>query len=353
MTSISEALQKLLMDHDVTEIMIDGPSQVYIERNGKLENVDVCFAGEDQILSWANGLLSQHGLQPVDEAHPWVEHRLPNGDYVLVITRPVAVSGPCVVIMRPTRAPFGFRELVEWGCLSPAMLDFFEIVMQAKVSMLISGGSSSGKTTLARMIVELTPPAERLVIVGETGLSRILQVQHERMVNLEPPASGEITASELLRLTRHMRPDRIVYGELEGSEALEVLKLANRGHDGMLTTIHAESPRDALYRLETMITTAEPGLTLPAIRAQIAGALGLIVQQNLLEDGTRKVTSICEVQGIKGETIILQELFTWAQSALDADGRIVGTHKATGAIPSFASTLAAAGLTFPDGTFEP
>jgi pilus assembly protein CpaF len=233
------------------------------------------------------------------------------------------------------------------------MLDFFTVVMQAKVSMLISGGSGSGKTTLARMIVELTPATERLVIVGETGLSRILQVEHERMVCLEQPASGDISAGELLRLARHMRPDRIVYGELEGSEALDVLRLANRGHDGIVATIHAESPRDALYRLETMITTAEPSLTLPAIRAQVAGALGLIVQQSLLEDGTRKITSICEVQGIKGDTIILQDIFVWEQTSLDDKGRLIGTHKATGAIPSFVPALAAAGLTFPEGTFEP
>jgi pilus assembly protein CpaF len=346
-----------LEDDSVAEIMIDGPDRVYVEREGKLEDVDVCFADERQIVDWANGLLASHGCEPVGEGRPWVEGRLRSGDTVLVVVPPLAVSGPSVVIFKPPPVPLTFDQLLEWGCLSQSILDFFKVVMQAQLSVLIAGGTSSGKTTLTRLVVELVPEDERLVVVGEAGLTRFLQIRHERLVCLEAQASvasgaREMDMGELLRLAARMRPDRLVVGELAGAEVLEVLRLANVGYEGMVMTIHAAGPRDALTRLETMATIAEPGLTLPVIRAQIAEGIDLIVYQARLEDGSRRVLSISEVQGIKGDNVVLQELFAWEKTGVGEGGRFTGVFKATGAVPSFASTLAAAGLTFPEGMFE-
>lgn len=352
MTAISKAMQALLEDKSISEIMVDGPSQVYVERQGKLEDVDVHFADDKEILHWANDLLTANGCEPVGKGRPWAMERFPNGIYIAVVIPPVAISGPSVTIKKHSRAPFGFDELIQWGCVSQSVLDFFKVVMQAPVSMLISGGRSSGKTTLAGFIIDLTPPSERTVIVGGDEISRFMRVEGGRRVVLETPPGGEISVRDLLYLAQHMRPSRIVYQELGGEEAVDVLRLMIHGHDGLITTIHAESPRDALSRLETMVTAAEPALTLPAIRAQIARGVQLVVQQNQLDDGSRRVVSIAEVQGLKGDSIVLQELFRWEKTGVDEDGRFTGVHKATGAVPSFAPKLAAAGLTFPEGMFE-
>jgi pilus assembly protein CpaF len=262
-----------------------------------------------------------------------------------------------VVIRKFPRAPLTFDQLLQFGSLDQTILDFFKVVMQAQLAVIVAGGTGSGKTTLTRMMAELTPEDERMVVVGDTGLTRLLRVRHKRMVRLEAPAtiplaSSGADASELLRLAARMRPDRLIYGELTGPEVLEVLRLANLGHEGLVATMHATSPRDALSRLETMATIAEPGLTLPVIRGQIAAGLDLITHQDRLEDGSRKVLSIAEVQGLKGDNVVLQELFTWEKTGVGENGRFTGAFKATGAVPSFAPALAAAGLTFPEGMFE-
>jgi pilus assembly protein CpaF len=347
----------LLEDSSVAEIMVDGPDRVYVERKGKLEDVDVRFADRQEIVGWANGLLASHGCEPVGEGRLWVEGRLRDGTYVLVVIPPVAVDSPSVVIKKPSPAPLTFDQLLQWGSISQPMLDFLEVVMRAKLAMIIAGGTGSGKTTLTRMVAELVPEGERLVVVGEAGITRFLHIRHKHLVCLEAQpaiASGarEADVGELLRLAARMRPDRIVYGELGGGEVLQVLQFVNLGHEGMVATIHANSPRDVLTRMETMATIAEPGLTLPVIRSQIAGGIDLIIQQDRLEDGTRKVISIAEVQGLKGDNIVLQELFTWERTGVGEDGRFTGAFKATGAVPSFAPALAAAGLTFPEGLFE-
>lgn len=258
--------------------------------------------------------------------------------------------------------------LLEDDSVAEIMVDgpdrvYFE--RKGKMEDIVAGGTGSGKTTLTRMIAELIPEEERLVVVGDTGLTRLLRIRHKRLVCLEVPvimsaaSSGtsvsglrEPDASELLRLAARMRPDRIVYGELTGPDVLEVLRLTNMGHEGLVATMHATSPRDALSRLETMATIAEPGLTLPAIRGQVAAGLDLIVHLERLEDGSRKVLSIAEVQGLKGDNVVLQELLTWQKTGVGEDGRFTGVFKATGAVPSFAPALAAAGLTFPEGMFE-
>jgi pilus assembly protein CpaF len=342
----------LLADDSVAEILIDGPEQVYVERQGKLADVDVRFADEQAIVDWANDLLVANGCEPVGKGRPWAMERFPNGDYVAVVIPPVAISGPSVTIKKPALAPFGFDELLQWGSLSQPMLDMLKVVMQARVSMLLSGGTGSGKTTLTRFIVDLAPADERIVVVGMDEISRFIPTPGGRRVVLEAPSSGNATVRDLLNLARHIRPDRIVCCELSGQEAVDVLRLMNSGHDGMLATIHADSPRDALMRLETMVTAAEPALTLPAIRAQIASGVGLVLQQTWLEDGSRKVVSIAEVQGLRGDSIVLQEIFTWEKTGVAENGRFTGIFRATGIVPSFVPRLAAAGLTFPEGTFE-
>lgn len=349
-----EAMKALLDDDSVTEILVDGPDRVYIERKGKLEDTDIRFADEQQVGDWANSLLTFHGWEPVGEGWPWTEARLRDGSRMLVVVPPVAVGGPSVTIRKFFRVPLTFEKLVQLGCVNQTILDFLKVVMQARLDVIVSGSTASGKTTFTNLMVELTPEDERLVAVE---WANELHIRHERLVYLEAQAvsasgAGGVDVSELLRLAAHMRPDRIIVGELTGAEVVEMLRLMNTGYEGMVATIHAKSPRDALARLETMATMAEPSLTLPVIRAQIAAALDLIVHISRLADSSRKVVSVVEVQDLKGDNIVLQELFTWEKTGVGEDGRFTGVHKATGAKPSFAPALATAGLTFPKGMFE-
>lgn len=355
MKTVTEAMTALLEDDSAIEIMVDGPDQVYVERKGKLEDTDVRFADERQVIDWANGLLVSHGWEPVGEGRLWAEGRLHNGSRMLVVIPPVAVSGPSVIVRRSHSGPLTFEQLFSYGSISPTIVDFLKTVMQARLNVIVAGGTASGKTTLTNMIVELVPEDERLIAVE---LVNELRLRNERVIYLEAQAAkasgaSEVGVSELLQVASRMRPDRIIVGELMGTEVLEVLRLMNTGHDGIVATIHAKSPRDVLARLEKMATMAEPSLTLPVIRADIAAAIDLIIHIGRLEDGSRKVLSVVEVQDLKGDNIVLEELFTWEKTGVGEDGRFTGIFKATGATPSFTPTLAAMGLTFPEGTFEP
>ncbi len=354
MKTVVETITALLKDENVVEIMVDGPDQVYIERKGQLEDVDVHFANERQVIDWANGLLTSHGWEPVGEGRLWAEGRLPDGSRMLVVVPPVAVRGPSVVIRKSHSGPLTFEQLYSYGSISPTIVGFLKTVMQARLNVIIAGGTASGKTTLTNMILELAPAKERLIAVE---LVNELRLRNERVIYLEAQAAkasgaGEVDVSELLQVASRMRPDRIIVGELMGAEVLEVLRLMNTGHDGIAATIHAKSPRDVLARLEKMATMAEPSLTLPVIRAEMAAAIDLIIHVGRLEDGSRKVLSIVEVQDLKGDNIVLEELFTWEKTGIGEDERFTGVFKATGATPSFAPSLAAMGLTFPEGTFE-
>lgn len=354
MKTTVEAMAALLEDDSVVEIMVDGPDQVYIERKGKLEDTDIHFANERQVIDWANGLLTSHGWEPVGEGRLWAEGRLRDGDRMLIVIPPVAVNGPSVVIRKSHSGPLTFEQLLQWGSINQTIVDFLKTVMQARLNVIVAGGTASGKTTLTNMIVELAPKGERLIAVEQVNE---LRLRNERVIYLEAQAAGasgagEMDVSELLRLASRMRPDRILVGELMGAEVVEVLRLMNTGHDGMMATIHANSPRDVLARLEKMATMAEPSLTLPVIRAEIAEGIDLIIQIRRLEDGSRKVMSVVEVQGLKGDNIVLQELFTWEKTGVGEDSRFTGVFKAAGATPSFAPALAARGLTFPEGLFE-
>ena len=354
MDAIVEAMEALLEDDDVSEILVDGAKSVYVERNGALQDTEIRFAHDKQVIEWANSLLVGQGWEPVGAGRPWATARLASGDRIAVVVPPVAVDGPSVTIRKFPRVPLTFDQLLEWGCLSEQILGFFRVAMQAQLSILVSGGTSSGKTTLTNLLLGLIPAQDRLIAVERR---HELRIDHPRVVYLEAEAghaSGmdPIDLRELLHVATCMRPDRIAIGELQGPEALDMLELANLGHEGLIAPIHARSPRDALTRVETMATIAEPTLTLPAVRAKIASGLDLIVQQNQVEDGTRKIVSVVEVQGLKGDSIVLTELFSWQRTGMSEDGRCLGRFVATGAAPSFAHALEAADVYFPEGTFE-
>ncbi len=353
--TVAEAMTALLEDEAVMEIMVNSFDQVFVERQGKLEPAGVCFADDQQVLSWANGLLASNGFEPVGPANPWGEGRLRNGDRLVVVTAPISLSGPVVTIRKFFRQQMTFEQLLRYDSISQPILDFLKVVMRAPLNVLVSGSTASGKTTFTSMLTELMPEDQRLVVVEWMNE---LRVRQKHVVYLEAQsanASGDkkITTRDLLRFASHMRPDRILVGDLMGDETAEMLRLMNTGHEGMVSLIHATSPRDALSRLEKLVTVAEPGLRLPTIRADIAQAVHLILQVNRMDDGSRKLISVTEVQGLKGDNIVLQDLFVWEQSGVTEKGRFAGAFKSTGATPSFAAKLAAIGLPFPKGLFEP
>lgn len=354
METIARAMGALLSDDEVSEVLVDGATSVYVERNGTLRDTEIRFPDDAKVIDWANNLLVEQGWEPVGPRHPWATARLANGDRITVVAPPVAVDGPSVTIRKYPRVPLTLEQLLAWGCLSEQILGFLRVVMQAELSILISGGTSSGKTTLANLLLGLIPSKTRLVAVERRHEMRI---DHPRVVYLEAEAgraSGmePIDLRELLHVATCMRPDRIVIGELQGAEAWDLLELADLGHEGLIATIHARNPRDALARVEIMAALAEPSLALPAIRVKMANGVDLIVQQNRIEDGTRKIVSIAEVQGLKGDSVVLSELFSWKRTGIDENGRHTGKFVATGVTPSFAPALEAEGLCFPEGTFE-
>lgn len=349
-----EAITAFLDDETITEIMVNSSEQVYVERNGRIECTEVRFADDQQIVDWANGLLASNGFESVGPGRPWVEGRLRDGSRLVVVAPPVAVSGPVVVIRKFIGTSMTFEQLLQFGSIDRSILDFLKVVMRSPLNILVSGATASGKTTFTNMITEFMPTDQRIVVVE---LANELRVRQEHVIYLEARASGasgdrEISVSEILGLARQMRPDRVIVGELAGAESVEMLRMMNTGHEGTVAIIHAKSPRDALARLEKMVTVAEPSLTLPVIRTEIANAINLVFQLNRLDDGSRKVVSVAEVQGLKGDNIVLQELFVWEKTGVGENGRFTGKFKATGAVPSFVPKLETIGLPFPGGLFK-
>jgi len=349
-----EAITAFLEDESVAEIMVNSSEQVYVERHGKLECTEVRFDDDRQIVNWANGLLASNGFESVGPGRPWVEGRLRDGSRMVVVIPPVAVSGPVVVIRKFYGLPLTFEQLLEFGSIDQTILDFMKVVMHAPLNVLVSGATASGKTTFTNMLTELMPADQRIVAVEWQNELRIRQ-QH--VIYLEAQTANatsdrKVETRDLLQLAKQMRPDRIVVGELMGDETVELLRLMNTGYEGMVSIIHATSPRDALGRLEKMVTVAEPSLMLPAIRGEIAEAIDMVFQLNRLDDGSRKVVSIAEVQGLKGDNIVLQELFVWEKTGVTESGRFTGKFTPTGAVPSFAPKLETMGLPFPEGLFE-
>jgi pilus assembly protein CpaF len=324
----------LLQDSSVSEVMVNGPRRVYVERDGRLTLSDVRFASEEQLLLVIHNIAGFVGRR-IDEDSPMVDARLPDGSRVNAVIPPLAVDGPSLTIRKFAKDPFTVDDLVGFGTLTPEAAGFLQACVQARLNILVAGGTGSGKTTTLNVLSSFIPEEERIVTIEDAAE---LQLRQDHKVRLESrPArldgTGRVTIRHLVVNALRMRPDRIVIGEVRGGEGLDMLQAMNTGHDGSLTTIHANTPRDSLARLETLCLMA--GLDLPqrAIREQIASAIHLIIQQARLRDGSRRITQITEVVGREGETITLQDVFLFSESGVDGNARIVGRLEPTGIRP--------------------
>ncbi|MFN8637953.1 MAG: CpaF family protein [Dehalococcoidia bacterium] len=345
-------LQRLLDDPDVTEVMVNGPSSVYFERGGVLYSSNVRFNDQDHIRRIADRIVSALGRR-LDESSPMVDARLPDGSRVNVVIPPLAPKSPAITVRKFAAGRHGIEELVQLGSISEAFAGFLRACVLAKVNVVISGGTGTGKTTLLNALSQFIPEGERIVTIEDPVE---IQLRQEHVVTLEarPMGSegrGEFTQRDLVRNALRMRPDRIVVGEVRGPEAFDMLQAMNTGHEGSVTTVHANSPRDALFRIENMVMMAGFELTSRVIREQMASALQLIIQINRLLDGTRRVVAATEVGGIEGDAITLQELFTFDNQGIGADGRVQGGLRSTGLRARFADRFAAFGVS-PEWTPE-
>jgi pilus assembly protein CpaF len=346
-------IQSLLEDDTITEVMVNGPHMVFVERNGKLQEVSKHFLDDAHVMRILDKVIAPLGRR-LDESMPMVDARLPDGSRVNAIIPPVCVTGPCITIRKFSRDPFTVDDLIKFGTLTEQMADFLRACVEARLNILVSGGTGSGKTTTLNVLSSMIPPGERIVTIEDSAELR-LQQRHVVTLESRPPnleGRGEITIRHLVRNALRMRPDRIVVGEVRGGEALDMLQAMNTGHDGSLTTCHANAPRDVLARLETMTLMAGTELPSRAIREQIASALHLIVHQSRLRDGSRRITHITEVQNMEGDNIVLQDLYRFKQEGVDAAGRVIGQHHSTGLRPQFADTLLAQGVRLPAELFR-
>jgi pilus assembly protein CpaF len=349
-------LELLMADSAVSDILVNSYRQVYVERRGRLELTDVTFTDEKHLLRIIDKIVSLVGRR-IDESSPMVDARLPDGSRVNAVIPPVALDGPMMSIRRFALIPLKMENLVSdtFKSLTPEMAMVLEGLIKSKINIVISGGTGAGKTTLLNILSGYIPVNERVVTIEDAAE---LQMQQPHVVRLETrPANiegaGEITSRALVRNALRMRPDRIVIGEVRGAEAVDMLQAMNTGHEGSLTTIHANSPRDALSRLENMIGMANLNLPHKAARQQIASAITVVVQVLRLIDGRRKVTSIQEITGMEGEVITMQELFGFRQVGVGADGQVQGYFHATGVRPNFTERLHAFGVVLPDSIFDP
>ncbi|MCA7887769.1 CpaF family protein [Burkholderia contaminans] len=347
-------LEALLRDPTVSDILVNTYRQVYVERFGQLELTDVTFYDDAHLMKVIEKIVSRVGRR-IDESSPMVDARLPDGSRVNAIIPPSAIDGPLMSIRRFAVNPLKMDDLVRYHSLTPPMAELLDALSRAKVNVLVSGGTGSGKTTLLNILSGYIPRNERIVTIEDAAE---LQLQQPHVLRLEtrPPnieGKGEITQRTLVRNALRMRPDRIILGEVRGAEALDMLNAMNTGHEGSLATIHANTPRDALTRLENMISVS--GLTLPpkTMRQQIASAISVVVQAARLTDGRRKIVSIQELTGMEGDIINMQEIFTFKRTGVDRDGTVRGHFCATGVRPKFAERLQAFGINLPDSLYDP
>ncbi|KVL29047.1 pilus assembly protein CpaF [Burkholderia territorii] len=347
-------LEALLRDPGISDILVNTYRQVYVERAGQLELTDVTFYDDAHLMKVIEKIVSRVGRR-IDESTPMVDARLPDGSRVNAIIPPSAIDGPLMSIRRFAVNPLKMDDLVNFQSLTPPMAELLDALARAKVNVLVSGGTGSGKTTLLNILSGFIPRSERIVTIEDAAE---LQLQQPHVLRLEtrPPnieGKGEITQRTLVRNALRMRPDRIILGEVRGAEALDMLNAMNTGHEGSLATIHANTPRDALTRLENMISVG--GLTLPpkTMRQQIASAISVVVQATRLTDGKRKIVSIQELTGMEGDIINMQEIFTFKRTGMDRDGTVRGHFCATGVRPKFAERLQAFGIDLPDSLYDP
>jgi len=347
-------IECLLRDETVCDILVNGPHQVYVERAGKMHPTSIRFRDDAHVMRIIERIVSRVGRR-IDESNPLVDARLPDGSRVNAIIPPLAIDGPSISIRRFATDKLDHNDLIRFGSLTPELVMTLQAAVRARLNVLVSGGTGSGKTTLLNILSSFIPEDERIITIED---SAELQMRQAHVVRLETrPANlegkGAITQRELLVNTLRMRPDRIVVGECRAGEALDMLQAMNTGHDGSLTTVHANTPRDALARLETMV--AMSGLDLPksAVRSQIAAAIDLVIQQQRLVDGSRRVTSLQEVTGMEGEVITMQEIFRLERRGLDENGKVIAELVPTGLRPKFVEKLAAEGIELPDDLFKP
>src|SRR6476660_2102096 len=344
-------LEPLLRDESITEIMVNGPRQVYIERSGKLELTNVVFQNDDHVMRIIDRIIAPIGRR-VDESSPMVDARLTDGSRVNAIIPPLSLVGPVITIRKFSASPFTVEDLIRFGTATADMFDFLRACVEARLNVFVSGGTGSGKTTTLNVLSSFIPNDERIVTIEDAAE---LQLRQEHVVTLEsrPPnieGKGAIPIRELVRNALRMRPDRIIVGECRSGEALDMLQAMNTGHDGSMSTGQANSPRDMLSRLETMVLMAGVDLPLRAIREQVASAVDLIVQQSRLKDGTRRIVNITEVQGMEGDMIVMQDVFAFEQTGY-IDGKIQGRLKPTGIRPKFVEKFEAMGIHLPAGLF--
>ena len=347
-------LESLLADPTISDILVNGANQVYVERRGRLTLTEVTFADDDHLMKIIDKIVSRVGRR-VDESSPMADARLPDGSRVNVIVPPLALDGPVMSIRRFAVVPLTIDNLVEYKTLTSEMAQVLQALSAAEVNLLISGGTGSGKTTLLNIMSGFIDAGERIVTIEDAAE---LQLRQPHVVRLEtrPPnieGNGEITQRSLVRNALRMRPDRIILGETRGPEAVDMLQAMNTGHEGSMTTVHANTARDALGRLENMVAMSGMNLPPKVARAQIASAIGVIVQVNRLTDGRRKVMSISELTGMEGEVITLQEVFTYRQTGVETDGTVKGYFQATGVRPRFMERLNARGISLPESLFDP
>ena len=346
-------LEPLLADPTVSDILVNSHSTIYVERRGKLEWTNVAFKDDEHLMRVIERIVSSVGRR-IDESSPMVDARLKDGSRVNAIIPPLAIDGPILSIRRFGAEPLKMSKLIEHKALTKDIADMLQMCVNARLNVLISGGTGAGKTTLLNALSAFIPETERIVTIED---SAELQLQQPHVVRLEtrPPnieGKGEVTQRDLVKNALRMRPDRIVIGEVRGGEAIDMLQAMNTGHDGSLTTIHANTPRDALSRVETMIQMTGMRLSGQAMRQQIASALDLVLQVARMSDGSRRVTSISEITGMEGDIITMQEIFMYERSGVDQQGVVLGRFRPTGVRPRFAEKLKACGMQLPRVFFE-
>ena len=345
-------LEPLLSDPSVSDILVNGFNSVYVERRGKLERTTITFHDDAHLMNIIDRIVSAVGRR-VDESSPMVDARLADGSRVHVIIPPLAIDGPILSIRRFAVERLGIADLLRLGTLTEPVASVLKAVVLARLNVLISGGTGAGKTTLLNVLSGFIPATERIVTIED---SAELQLQQPHVVRLEtrPPnieGRGEIAQRELLRNSLRMRPDRIVVGEVRGGEALDMLQAMNTGHDGSLTTVHANTPRDALGRIETMVSMTGISFPIHALRAQIASAINIVIQVQRGDDGRRRIVSIQEINGMEGDIVTMSELFTFRRTGVDADGNIQGRLEGTGVVPAFHKLAAVRGIDLPISVF--
>ncbi len=344
----------LINDATITEIMVNGPDDVFVERSGKIIRVENSFRDNIHIMHTIDKIISPLGRR-VDESSPMVDGRLPDGSRVNVIIPPLSIKGPTITIRKFAVDPYTLEDLITFGTLNQDMAKLIKACVRGRINILVAGGTGSGKTTLLNVVSGFIPENERIITIEDAAE---LQLQQEHVVTLEsrPPnieGKGQIAIRELVINSLRMRPDRIIVGEVRGGEALDMLQAMNTGHDGSITTIHANSPRDSLARLETMVMMSGMELPSKAIREQISSAINLIIYVARFTDGTRKVVKVSEITGMEGETITLQDLYIFNQEGFDEGGSVIGKHVPTGIVPTFTEKLKAYGETIPSSVFAP